>query len=361
MKKSKNKFNHFQLKDLTFNDNSKSISNNEFYIHNRRYLGSKYKLLGFIEMVSNNINKHIESVADIFAGTGIVADYFNNLDKKIIVNDILRSNFLIYTAFFSDINVNLTKMNNIIKEFNSIQVIEENYFSKNFGGSFFSVENAKKIGYIREKISEMENLNFREESILITSLLYATDKVANTCGHYDAYRRKLDTNNEIKLLMPKIYFNNSSNEIYNEDANKIVKSIETDLVYIDPPYNSRQYGDTYHLLENLAEWKKPDLIGVAKKMKDRSKIKSKYCTIKAPVTFKELIKSINAKYILVSYNNMEQKGVGRSNAKISYEEILNILQNKGSVKVFDCNYKAYTTGKSNISDHKELLYLCEVG
>lgn len=95
-------------------------------------------------------------------------------------------------------------------------------------------------------------------------------------------------------------------------------------------------------------------------MKDRSKIKSKYCTVKAPVAFKELIKNINAKYILVSYNNMEQKGVGRSNAKISYKEILDILQNKGNVEVFDCNYKAYTAGKSNIINHKELLYLCEV-
>lgn len=233
-----------RLKNLSFNLNSNN-SHDEFCVHNRCYLGSKYKLLGFIHGISENINKHIESVADIFAGTGIVADYFNNMNKKIIVNDILKSNFLIYNAFFSDVNINMNKLNTIIKEFNTVQVREENYFSENFGGSFLNNENAKKIGYIREKIDEIENLNFREKSILITSLLYATDKVANTCGHYDAYRRRLDNNNEIKLLMPKTYPHNNHNEIYNKDANDLVKSIEADLIYIDPPYNSRQYGDTY--------------------------------------------------------------------------------------------------------------------
>ena len=153
---------------------------------------------------------------------------------------------------------------------------------------------------------------------------------------------------------------NQSNKIYNMDANKLVKSINPDLVYIDTPYNSRQYGDAYHLLENLAEWKKPEVFGVAKKMKDRSKTKSKYCTVKATETFNDLIDNINSKFILVSYNNMFKKGAGRSNAKISQEEILEILSNKGDVEVFSSTYKPFTTGKSNISNHEELLYFCEV-
>lgn len=347
--------------DLKINDYFDIESANRFFIHNRRYLGSKYKLCPFINWVYENKCYDIDSVADIFAGTGVVAQMFNYLGKQVIVNDILHSNYLSYQTFFSDEKINYSKLEDIIFDFNSENIAEDNYFSENFGNSFFTLENARKIGYIREEIDNLKNINQREKAILITSLIYATDKVANTCGHYDAYRRKLDTTQELNLLMPCLEDKyNKNNKIFKDDANQLVKKIKSDLVYIDTPYNSRQYGDAYHLLENLAEWKKPEVFGVAKKMKDRKKTKSKYCTVKAAETFKDLINNINSKFILVSYNNMAEKGSGRSNAKISQEEIVEILSNKGDVEIFSSDYKAFTTGKSNINNHKELLYFCEV-
>ena len=185
------------------------------------------------------------------------------------------------------------------------------------------------------------------------------DKVANTVGHYDAYRKKMDTLNPIHLKVPE-YIINKDNEIYCEDANQLVKRIKADLVYIDTPYNSRQYGDTYHLLENIVDWKKSELTGVALKMVDRTHIKSKYSTSKASEAFEDLINNIRAKYILVSYNNMAKKGSGRSNAKISNEEIISILEKKGTVKIFETPFKVFTTGKTNIENHKEILYLCDI-
>ena len=151
---------------------------------------------------------------------------------------------------------------------------------------------------------------------------------------------------------------NKNNKVFNEDANELVKKIKADVVYIDPPYNSRQYCDAYHLLENVARWEKPEVHGVAKKM-DRSKLKSEYCTNKATDAFADLISNIKAKYIMLSYNNMSQKGNDRSNAKISDEDILRILRGKGKVKVFSQQYKAFTTGKSDIADNEERLFLCE--
>ena len=142
-----------------------------------------------------------------------------------------------------------------------------------------------------------------------------------------------------------------------EDANNLVKRIEADLIYIDPPYNSRQYCDSYHLLENVARWEKPEVFGVAKKM-DRSGMKSKYCTIGATKAFETLINDIKARYILLSYNNMAEKGNCRSNAKISDEDIMRILSRKGTVKVFEKSYKAFTTGKSDIPENAERLFLC---
>ena len=94
---------------------------------------------------------------------------------------------------------------------------------------------------------------------------------------------------------------------------------------------------------------------------DRSKIKSKYCTISAPRQFKDLINKINAKYILVSYNNTGNRGANRSQAKISDLEIMEILSEKGRVEVFETSYNQFTTGKTKLSDHKERLFLCFVG
>ncbi|MFW3364700.1 DNA adenine methylase [Aerococcus viridans] len=329
------------------------------HIFNRRYLGSKKKLLNFILETVKEYDNQIYSVADIFSGTGVVADQFRQKGKKVIVNDILKSNYVTYHTWFGNEEIDENKIQKRLHELNKVEGTE-NYVSLNFGDKYFTMENAKKIGEIRERIELMDDLNIREKSFLLTSLIYAMDKVANTVGHYDAYRRTLDTYNPLILKMPLVNKNND-NEIFCEDANQLVRKIKADLVYIDTPYNSRQYGDAYHLLENIINWEKPPVIGVAKKMPDRSGTKSLYSTSKAPLAFNDLVEHIDAKYILVSYSNMAKKGNARSNAKISNEEIIDILKQRGKVQVFESSFNPFTTGKSVIEDHKELLYLCEVG
>ena len=332
-------------------------------INNRRYLGSKYKLLDFIdETIKNNCGEY-NSVFDVFGGTGVVSNYFSEKGKKIYINDILKSNYCIYRAFLGNEKFSENKIKKIIDEYNKISDLEENYFSKNYKNTYFSENDCKKIGYIRENINkkfENKEINEREKYILIASLLYSMDKIANTVGHYDAYRKKQKLEDCFEMYNLDINKNQTiKNEIYNMDSNELAKKIKADIVYIDPPYNSRQYGDAYHLLENVAEWKKPKVYGVAKKM-DRSKIKSNYCTNKASNAFKDLIKNCNCKYIIVSYNNMGQKGNARSQAKISDTEILEILNQKGKVKVFEQDFNFFTTGKTHIDNHKERLFLCEV-
>lgn len=339
-------------------NNTVSVDDSLLQIGNRRYLGSKQKMLDFIDKVVKENTKGVNIVADIFGGTGVVSDLFRQQGKKIIINDILHSNYVSYNTWFGNQEINYKNVTRLINELNDLVPSEDNYVSKNFGDKYFSYENAKKIGAIRAKI-DTYNINDREKSFLLTSLLYAMDKVANTVGHYDAFRKKMDTLTPIHLRVP-VNNINRENDIYSEDANLLVKKIKADLVYIDTPYNSRQYGDAYHLLENIIDWKKPEVTGVARKMVDRKHIKSKYSTSKAPEAFENLIENIDSKYILVSYNNMAKKGNGRSNAKISNEEIINILSKKGTVKVFETPFKVFTTGKTNIEDHKELLYLCTV-
>ena len=329
-------------------------------INNRRYLGNKYKLLSFINEVVENNCSGINTVADIFAGTGAVASAF--LDKKIITNDTMYSNYICHIAWFSPETFSEDKIISLITRYNALTVDEDNYMTENFSDTYFSRVDCSKIGYIREDIEQQYangTINNRERAILITSLLYAMDKIANTCGHYDAYRQGVEFDKHLELAVPMPNKdNNENNQCYNIDANELVKTLEADLVYIDPPYNSRQYCDAYHLIENVARWEKPAVTGVARKM-DRTALKSDYCTQKATKAFEELIENINAKYILLSYNNMAEKGNQRSNAKISDEDIFRILSKKGEVTVYSETYKAFTTGKSNISGNEERLFLCK--
>lgn len=329
-------------------------------INNRRYLGNKYKLLDFIKGTVERECCGINTVADIFAGTGSVASAF--IDKKLITNDLLYFNYICHVAWFGAELYDKEKIESLICYYNAVQPKEENYMSEKFTDTFFSHEDCRKIGFIREDIEAkfVENkINARERAILITSLLYAMDKIANTCGHYDAYIKGATYDRHLELSVPLASNeNNENNQCYNEDANCLVERIEADLVYIDPPYNSRQYCDAYHLLENVAKWEKPDVTGVALKM-DRSELKSDYCTSNATKAFEDLITKIKAKYILLSYNNMANKGNGRSNAKISDEDIMRILSRKGRVKIFSEDYKAFSAGKSNITDNQERLFLCE--
>ena len=267
-------------------------------INNRRYLGNKYKLLPFITKVVDKECSDIQSIADIFAGTGAVSSAFT--DKIIITNDLMYSNYICNYAWFGSETYNQQTIIDYVVHYNSLVKLKDNYMTDNFADTYFSRDDCAKIGYIREDIEKnykKKNINDRERAILITSLLYAMDKIAKTCGHYDAYRKGAEFDKPLELLVPLAErHNNPNNRCYNEDANNLVGSINADLVYIDPPYNSRQYCDAYHLLENVARWEKPEVFGVARKM-DRTKLKSKYCTKSAAEAFEDLVGNITSKYI----------------------------------------------------------------
>ena len=342
-------------KNLSESEELKSI-----HINNRRFLGNKYKLLQNIRKVVDDNCTDVHTFVDIFAGTGSVASAFT--DKKLITNDILYSSYICHIAWFSGESYSRDKVAAILKEYNDIVVDVDNYMSENFAGTYFSATDCRKIGFIREDIElkfHKGQINTRERALLITSLIYAMDKIANTVGHYDAWRRGVEFDKHLELRLPeppKCLC--TENECYNEDANTLATKISADVVFMDPPYNSRQYSDSYHLLENVARWNKPPVKGVARKM-DRSEIKSDYCTSKAEDAFVDLVDKINARYIVLTYNNMESKGNDRSNAKLSDEVIMEALSQKGEVRVFEVSHKAFSTGKSKREDNIERIFLCK--
>lgn len=330
-------------------------------INNRRYLGNKHGITRFIRNVVDNNCPDIKSVADVFTGTGAVANAFT--DKTLTTNDILYSNYLSSVAWFSPQQYRPGTIVAFVDFFNSLDTDENNYMRKNFADTYFRADDCSAIGEAREIAEQaytQKIINKREHAILVTSILYGMDRIANTVGHYDAYRRNasFDRILDFPVLLPDWNLP-PENKTLNKDANEIISNLDCDLLYIDPPYNSRQYSDAYHLLENIARWDQPDVFGVARKM-DRTLLKSDYNTVRAAEALRDLVSKTTAKYIVLSYNNMAAKGNGRSNAKISDEEILAILEEKGTVTVHETSHKAFSTGKSSINDNSERLFVCKV-
>lgn len=333
----------------------------KFNITNRRYTGSKTKLNTWIETHLNNHCKDCNSLADIFAGTAsVTAHNIHNYDD-VYLNDLLYSNEIIYKAFFKKGRYKKSLLDEFKSKYQEInpKTLPSNYFSKNFSGKFFGKDDAKIIGYIREDIKKNGKiLTNKEECLLLASLIYSADRAANTVGHYDAYRKIEVVENKFKYRLIEPINHNSSVQIYREDANMLVRRIKPDICYIDPPYNSRQYSRFYHVLENLAQWKKPKLYGVA--LKPEPENMSDYCRNSAYEQFQDLIKNIDAKRIVVSYNNTYKSKSSSSRNKISLEQIVDVLNSKGKTLEYSISHAHFNAGKTNFADHKEFLFITKV-
>lgn len=303
-------------------------------LESRRYIGCKQKLVDWIFDIIKENTSDIKTATDIFAGTGVITKKMLHLYPNVIMNDTLYSNHIIYKAFFGNSEWSKEKITSKLSEYNSLnpKEINDNYFSVNFGGKYFDYDKAKLIGFIREDIENSKSeLTEKEYAILLATLIYNIDKTANTLGHFEAYIKKPIKPTPLKLKLIDVQqFSNL--QIFQEDSNELARSIKSDLVYIDPPYNSRQYSRFYHVYETLVKWDKPVLSGVA--MKPPAENMSKYCTSQVPKAFSDLIENLDAKYLAVSYNNTYNSKSGSLRNHITIKQIDEILSRKGNVEKF---------------------------
>jgi len=334
--------------------------NNRFSLESRRYIGCKTKLVDWIFNLIDNNTHDVHSFCDIFAGTGVVAHRALQTYERVVVNDFLHSNNIMYRAFFSPTEWDEDKVQSIIADFNSVnpEMIRENYFSINYGDKYFFHDTAKIVGYIRGRLKVMRrDLTDKEYSILLASLIYSIDSHANTMGHFDAYHHKTPTAHKFEMKMIDAQSYNGV-EIHQEDSNQLARKIDVDLTYLDPPYNSRQYSRFYHVYENLVQWKRPKLYGTALKPKEENM--SDYCRNAALDAFTDLVSHIRSRYLVVSYNNTYHSKSSSSANKIKLEQIEDVLEKCGNTQVFNHEFRAFNSGKTEFDDHREYLFITEV-
>lgn len=328
------------------------------------YIGSKFSILNFIDetiedFIKPNKDKNNLILCDIFSGTASVGKYFKKKNYNIISNDIQVYSYITakhYIENNEEITFKKLKENNIEDVFNYLNNIEgiEGFIYNNYSMTgtkdkeyqrlYFTDENAKKIDAIRIKIEKWkeEKLIFENEYYyLIASLIESADKVANTASVYEAYLKELKKSATKTMVLEPVETIISSIKrdyvVYNQDCNQLIKEISGDILYMDPPYNTRKYDTNYHMLETIALYDNPEIKGKAGIRCETTK-KSKYCIKKeAANTFEELVKNAKFKYILLSYND---EGI------IPIEEIKKIMSKYGNYKCYERKHKRYKADKN---------------
>lgn len=341
------------------------------------YLGNKYSLLTFLD---TNIEKFDDNkdltVVDLFSGTGTVSSLFKQRNYNVISND-----FLYFCSLFSKVTLELdgppdfkelnrvidlgpgaSGYERVIKFLNNLEgvsgFVHQNYspftqYTVEEKRMYFTEVNAKKIDTIRMKIIEWKPyLTDSEEALLIINLLTAATKISNVAGTFGGYLKKWKKRalEPICLEMSTNFTTGNKNySVYNERAEDLISEISNfDILYLDPPYTKRQYSAYYHVLETIALYDNPILLGKTglRNWKEKS---SDFCyKAKAGKALKDIISKNNAPHTYLSYS---------SDGQMTHEEIISIFEEFGDVQFYQTPYKRYKS-QSNVNSNElyERLY-----
>ena len=321
------------------------------------YIGSKAKLLPFLktsitDVVGNDLSQKV--FCDLFAGSGVVGRAFKKEVASIISND---SEFYSYVLGRNYLHNNsILDFQTYVDALNSVEfcegIIYQNYcLGSGSKRGYFSDNNGKKIDAMRQKIE-----SYKEDDalyyFLLASLLESADKVANTASVYSAFLKNLKPLAQKEIVLePSLYEADTKPHIvYNEDANTLISKIQGDILYLDPPYNHRQYGANYHILNTIALY---DIFTPKGKTGVRNYVSSPYCKASsASRAFEEIIQKANFPYTFVSYND---EGL------MSQENISAIMQKYGHydcIKILHPRFKAYEN-KAHKGTTFEYLHMVE--
>ena len=326
-----------------------------------KYTGSKRQIIPTLLELVRPLN--VRTVFDGFTGTTRVAQAFKKAGYEVIANDVA-----VWSRVFGDCYLLNTKPASyyqpIVDRLNKLPG-KSGWFTEHYGGEpnggsavhkdgkkkMWQLHNTMKLDAIREEVDRVVN-NEIEKSVLLTSLIYAMDKVDSSVGHHVSYLRQWAPRayNTMRMVVPKLIIDNKNHKVFNREIFDLLDDVEVDLAYYDPPYGSSnelmppsrvRYASYYHIWKTVCLNDKPKLTGAANRREDvsdmitgsvfeefRKNADGRYLVIDA---LKKLIEKTKAKYIVLSYNN---------NGRATFDAITEILRElKMQCSILEMDYR----------------------
>jgi len=340
-----------------------------------RFIGCKTLLLKNIKEVIDDNIKEATTFCDIFSGTSTVARYFKQW-YQIYSNDLLYFSYVLQMATIKNDSIPIFKklneygIANPIDYFNSMESYEmeelpkerrffQNTYAPTGGRMYINNENALRIDFSRNRIEDWYRdglINEDEYFYLVGCIVEGIPYVSNTSGTYGAYHKYWEGRSykRYELFSLPVYQNFKNNKCFNCDGVELLKNLKGDILYIDPPYNSRQYLSNYHVLETAAKYDFPQVRGVTAQRSHENN-KSQFCQKgKVIGAFSELIGNAQFKHIILSYS---------SDGLMVFEDIQKIMIKYGksnTFKVYEIPYRRYKSKMQNEKQGlKEFLFYIE--
>ncbi|WP_018929448.1 DNA adenine methylase [Pseudomonas umsongensis] len=234
-----------------------------------RYFGSKASTASVVANIALDGYKDA-TVADAFGGLGNIGAEFKKRGCSVTACDLLHfPNAFQHVRLVCEGLPNFSRVRkflgvdseeDILSYLNS-QFSDGCWFAKEYAEArgFFTATNAAKIGAVWLKIKSWKNLeliDIDEEKFLIASLLNSMDAVANTAGTYYAYLKGWDRKSlkEFSFEWYRGVVKGPKGIAVRGDALSYLTDKSFEILYLDPPYNGRDYSRYYHLPETLAKF-----------------------------------------------------------------------------------------------------------
>jgi adenine-specific DNA-methyltransferase len=345
-----------------------------------RYIGNKENIINKIYNILLDNNVEGEKFFDFFSGTTNVARFYKDLGYTVESSDVMYMSYCLQKAYIENNEEPLFKkiiqtlpqqsmgyklfaspLDTVVNYLNQIPDVK-GFIYNNYTPEgtkeleqprmYFSNENGLRIDAIRQQIetwNKEELLSDTEYYILLTCLIETVSFYANVAGVYAAFHKKWDPRaiKRLELRTIKIHNNKKINKVYNSNSLDLLEIIDTDILYLDPPYNERQYLPNYHLVETIAKYDNPKIKGVTG-MREYENKRSTFCNAKTALRDLEtIIKTAKYKYLIMSYNS---EGI------MPQEEIINMMSKYGTVKLEQFQYARFKSNNNGLSKTKKHIY-----
>ncbi len=350
------------------------------------YIGNKRALLGLIgkavERVKRRLAKPRICVLDAFSGSGVVSRLLKAHSSLLIANDLEEYAAVISRCYLANKSaVDLSALTDAVAELNAKVdtvdlprgFIEELYAPRDETAItpedrvFYTKNNARRLDNYRRLL---DNLPDTMRDLLLGPLLSEASIHANTAGVFKGFYKNRKTGvgqfggtgsdalvrilGAITLEVPVLSNFECEYKVYQEDANRLAPRLKgLDLAYIDPPYNQHPYGSNYFMLNLLVRYERPRRISRVSGIPTDWRRSGYNVRAQALPLFTELINSIDAPFLLISFNN---------EGFIQPDEMRSLLDTVGSVEVFETRYNAFR-GSRNFNNRPihvtEQLFLVE--